>query len=109
KRTSVSVIRSLKGSDILSKSILMTTIYYTLCKQLPQTEYKKLVSLLPEIMQQRIGEYRRWQDAHSYLYGRLLFKEGMLRLGYNISLESMKKTKYGKPYFTDNSFTFNIS
>lgn len=87
----------------------MTTIYYTLCKQLPQTEYEKSVSLLPEIMQQRIGKYRRWQDAHSYLYGRLLLKEGMLRLGYNISLESMKRTKYGKPYFTDNSFTFNIS
>jgi len=87
----------------------MTTVYYTFCKQLPQTEYRNAISLLPESMRQRIHRYRRWQDSHAYLYGRLLLKEAMFRLGYNYSLESMKKTKYGKPYFIDSSFTFNIS
>ena len=87
----------------------MTTIYYTLCKQLPQAEYEKAVSMLPENMQRRIVKYRRWQDAHSYLYGRLLLKEGMFRLGYNFSLGSMQKNQYGKPYFADGPFAFNIS
>jgi 4'-phosphopantetheinyl transferase len=87
----------------------MTTIYYTFCTQLPYNEFRKAVSLLPEGMQQRLGRFKRWQDAHSYLYGRLLLKEGMLQLGYKNSLESMKRNEYGKPYFTNSSFAFNIS
>ena len=87
----------------------MTTVYYTFCKQLPQEELKKAVSLLPHSMQYRLLKFRRWQDSHAYLYGRLLLKKGMLQLGYTHSLESMKKTQYGKPYFADNSFAFNIS
>ncbi len=87
----------------------MTTVYYTLCEQLPQNEYREAVSLLPESMQQRLRRYRRWQDAHAYLYGRLLLKEGMRRLGFKASLESMQVTEFGKPHFIDGSFAFNIS
>ncbi|MCK8521587.1 4'-phosphopantetheinyl transferase superfamily protein [Aquimarina sp. D1M17] len=87
----------------------MTTIYYTLCQQMPTDEFEFSVSLLPADMQKRLRRFRRWQDAHAYLYGRLLLKEGMLRLGYDDSLESMKRTKYGKPYFEGFPFGFNIS
>lgn len=87
----------------------MTTIYYTFCEKLPKIEFEKAVSLLPNSMQQRLGKFRRWQDAHAYLYGRLLLKYGMLELGYNDSLELMEQTKYGKPYFPFDSFSFNIS
>ncbi|GAA4115425.1 4'-phosphopantetheinyl transferase superfamily protein [Aquimarina addita] len=87
----------------------MTTVYYTFCEQLPQTEYRREVSLLPDSMQERISKYRRWQDAHAYLYGRLLLKEGMRQLGYTNALDTIKRTKYGKPYFVDSSFAFNIS
>jgi len=87
----------------------MTTIYYTFCEQLPEIEFKKAVSLLPSHMQQKLAKYIRWQDAHAYLYGRLLLKHGMLELGLEDSLELMEKTKYGKPYFPIDSFSFNIS
>jgi len=87
----------------------MTTIYYTFCERLPETQFNKAVALLPIPMQERLRNYRRWQDAHAYLYGRLLLKHGMLQLGYDDSLELMEKTKYGKPYFPFDSFSFNIS
>lgn len=87
----------------------MTRIYYTSCIQLPAVEYKKAVSLLPNSMQAKIAKYRRWQDAHSYLYGRLLLKHGMHLLGFNNPLEQMKVTKFGKPYFPESPFSFNIS
>ena len=87
----------------------MTRTYYTSCKQLPAAEYEKAVSLLPNHMQTKIAKYRRWQDAHAYLYGRLLLKHGMRLLGFNHPLEQMKMTKYGKPYFPESTFSFNIS
>lgn len=87
----------------------MTTVYYTFCRQLTPDKYRKAVSSLPDDMQEKIEKFRRWQDAHSFLYGRLLLKEGMLKLGYQDSLAVMKKNEYGKPYFSYDSFSFNIS
>ncbi|RUT68630.1 hypothetical protein D0817_19925 [Flavobacterium cupreum] len=87
----------------------MTIVYYTFCRQLTPDKYRKAVSSLPDEMQEKIEKFRRWQDAHSFLYGKLLLKEGMLKLGYQDSLAFMKKNEYGKPYFSYDSFSFNIS
>lgn len=87
----------------------MTKVYYTICKQLTIHSFEKAASLLPMEMQKRLRKYRRWQDSHAYLYGRLLLKEAICQLGYNHSLEFMEKTKYGKPYFENSDFGFNIS
>lgn len=87
----------------------MTSIYYTSCKKLPEYEYRKLTSLLPKKMQERLSKFYRWQDAYTYLYGKLLLKKSMLLFGYDYSLESIKTTEHGKPYFENSSFSFNIS
>ncbi|AZB09364.1 4'-phosphopantetheinyl transferase superfamily protein [Chryseobacterium sp. G0162] len=87
----------------------MTAIYYTQCKQLPDHAFEEAVFLLPIEMQQKIRKYSRWQDAHACLYGNLLLKEAISQLGYDYSLELIQKTKYGKPYFKDSDFGFNIS
>ena len=87
----------------------MTAIYYTICEKLPSHTFEKAASLLPMEMQQKIRKYIRWQDAHAYLYGKLLLKAAISELGYNYPLESIKTTKYGKPYFKENDFGFNIS
>jgi 4'-phosphopantetheinyl transferase len=87
----------------------MTKVYYTICKQLSIYSFERAASLLPIEMQKRSREYMRWQDSHAYLYGKLLLKEAICQLGYNHSLELMEKTKYGKPYFEDSDFGFNIS
>ncbi len=87
----------------------MTAVYYTMCEKLPSYSFEKEVSLLPMKMQKRIRKYSCWQDAHSSLYGKLLLKEAILLSGYNYSLGLIKETKYGKPYFMDSDFGFNIS
>ncbi|CAM1357019.1 4'-phosphopantetheinyl transferase family protein [Tenacibaculum halocynthiae] len=87
----------------------MTSIYYTSCKKLPENEYKQLTKLLPKNMQERLSKFLRWQDAYSYLYGKLLLRTSMLQFGYNHSLEFIKMTKHGKPYFENSPFAFNIS
>ena len=58
----------------------MTALYYTKCEQLPSHSLEKAVSLLPIPMQQRLPKYKRWQDAHAYLYGKLLLKEAISQL-----------------------------
>jgi len=87
----------------------MTAIYYTTCKKLSDQAFEKAVLLLPAAMQQNLKKFRRWQDAHADLYGKLLLKEAISALGYNHDLGSLHKTKYGKPYFKDSNFGFNIS
>ncbi|AXG72402.1 4'-phosphopantetheinyl transferase sfp [Kordia sp. SMS9] len=87
----------------------MTAVYYTKCEQLPSHSFEKGVSLLPKKMQERLRKYTRWQDAHSFLYGKLLLKEAISQFGYNESLECLQKNKYGKPYFVNSDFGFNIS
>lgn len=87
----------------------MTIAYYTSCKKLLRNEYMKTVSSLPIAMQYRVKKYRRWEDAHAYLYGRLLLKYGASQLGYNDSLALLEKTEFGKPYLPFDPLSFNIS
>ena len=87
----------------------MTIVYYTKCKQLSDRSFEKAVASLPLEMQDNVRKFMRWQDAHAYLYGKLLLKEAISQLGYDHSLEFMQKNQYGKPYFEGDSFGFNIS
>ncbi|WP_394750385.1 4'-phosphopantetheinyl transferase family protein [Spongiimicrobium salis] len=87
----------------------MTSVYYTFCKKLSNYEYTRAISLLPIMMQRRARRYHRWQDSHAYLYGKLLLKYGLRQLGKDDSLMTMRKSKQGKPYFEDDSLSFNIS
>ena len=87
----------------------MTAIYYTRCQQLPDHIFDEAVFSLPIEMQQKIQKYRRWEEAHACLYGKLLLKEAISQLGYDYSLALIQENKYGKPYFKDSDFGFNIS
>ncbi|KAB1158709.1 4'-phosphopantetheinyl transferase superfamily protein [Tenacibaculum aiptasiae] len=87
----------------------MTVLYYTKCKQLSSHSYERAVSSLPLEMQNKVRKYMRWQDAHAYLYGKLLLKKAVSDLGHDYNLELIQKSKYGKPYFENSNFGFNIS
>jgi len=65
--------------------------------------------MLPVEFQKNILKYKRWQDSHASLYGKLLLKEGLAKMGFDCSLNEMKLTKFGKPYFANEKFSFNIS
>lgn len=87
----------------------MTTVFYTQCHKLNLPQFKKGLSMLPMAFQKNILRYKRWQDSHASLYGKLLLKEGLARMGFKCQLSEMKLSQYGKPYFANNRFTFNIS
>lgn len=87
----------------------MTTVFYTQCHKLNFSQFKKNLSILPMEFQRNIGRYKRWQDSHASLYGKLLLKEGLARMGFECNLSEMKLTQFGKPYFANKPFSFNIS
>jgi 4'-phosphopantetheinyl transferase len=87
----------------------MTIIWYTRCKQLEALEYNKKLSELPSKMKLKNAKYKRWQDAHAHLYGKLLLAAGLKYLEIENTLEELMVSKYGKPYFENQMFNFNIS
>jgi len=87
----------------------MTVILYTRCKQLETLDNNEKLSRLSQAMRIKNGNYRRWQDAHAHLYGKLLLEVGLKYLGIKKSLKDLMVSEYGKPYFNNQSFSFNIS
>lgn len=69
----------------------------------------KGLSMLPVEFQKNIRKYKRWQDSHASLYGKLLLKQGLIKMGFDCQLNEMKLKEYGKPYFENSPFDFNIS
>lgn len=57
----------------------------------------------------KIQGFKRWQDAHLCIYGRILLMQGLLEMGYsNTLIQQMRFGKYRKPFFENGPF-FNIS
>jgi 4'-phosphopantetheinyl transferase len=87
----------------------MITIYYTSFEQpLPQNTFSAYLNSFPEKIRDNISAFKRWQDAHASLFGKLLLKKGLGDLGIDRSLSQLKYTRYGRPYF-ENLLDFNIS
>lgn len=54
-------------------------------------------------------KYKRWQDRHTHLIGRLLLQSGLGKLGYSGNvLQNIKKNLFNKPYL-NTDISFNIS
>lgn len=89
---------------------MIVKIYYTRFQDpLPQARFQSLLSSLPVEMANRIKRYRRWQDAHAGLFGKLLLQQGLFDNGLNLSLEDLQLTDHQRPYFDLKHFDFNIS
>ncbi|WP_245753888.1 4'-phosphopantetheinyl transferase family protein [Myroides guanonis] len=64
----------------------------------------------PIDFQNKILNYRRWQDAQLSLLGRILLYKATANFNENYKDVSIKYNKYNKPYFGDgNEVCFNIS
>ncbi len=64
---------------------------------------------LPELLQQKIIRYHRWQDQHTGLLSYLLLKKVLINQGYTEDcLTQLQKETHGRP-FIDRSIDFNIS
>ena len=85
-------------------------VYYTrFNNQLSNILYDYYLNLLPLSLQLKNAKYRRWQDRHSHLFGKLLLIEGLKNYGYTAEvLNNLKYNEYNRP-FIDPQIDFNIS
>lgn len=87
----------------------MITIYFkAFDRRLDNSEFHRLLSLLPETMRAKTLRFRKWEDAHAHLMGKLLLKKGLEDLGYNHDLSQVKLSSYNRPYI-NSAIDFNIS
>src|SRR5688500_1557642 len=87
----------------------MFKIYYSSIETaLPNSIFSEYLELFAPNIQNKILKFSRWQDAHAFLYGKLLLKKGLEDLGLNTSLKEIKYSSYGKPYLECN-VEFSIS
>lgn len=79
-------------------------------RQLETARYEAFLKPLPAVIQQKIRRYRRWQDAHACLFGKLLLIEGLHRLGLDGAnlIHQLQYTFYERPYLPG-PVDFNIS
>lgn len=87
----------------------MVVFYCRFDAPLSNVKWSQHLSKLPEDITTRILKYRRWQDRHSALFGKLLVLEGFKFLGISPdALKNLQYSKYGRPSIPG-SIDFNIS
>ena len=83
-------------------------LYSSFSQKFSHDKFNSYLSLLPSDMAEQIGRFRRWQDAHASLIGKLLLIEGLRKYGGDHRLlNNIKYSEYNRP-FLDN-LEFNIS
>jgi 4'-phosphopantetheinyl transferase len=84
-------------------------LYTTLSKPFSPARFRRLMGRMPGRIQKGIMRYRRWQDAHACLAGKLLLLEGLESFGYPAALiNELQYTDHNKPFFAEGPH-FNIS
>lgn len=87
----------------------MIKIYYSnFTTKLDTISFDRYLNALPVKQIDKILRYKRWQDAHASLFGKLLLRDALMDLGYNPDLNQIKYTEYNRPYI-EGFFDFNIS
>lgn len=69
----------------------------------------RLFSLLPRAEKEKNQRFRRWEDQHAHLFGRMLLRQGLLHYGYKETiLEDIQLNPYNRPFLQD-GIDFSIS
>lgn len=68
------------------------------------------MSLLPVHLREEIKRYRKWEDRHNGLMGKLLLYLGFWLLeGRSLDFNRFQRDVYGKPFVANSRIHFNIS
>lgn len=88
----------------------MVLFYYLQFTQpLPPSSFEKHLNSFPYEIRNRIKAFRRWQDAHTSLFGKLLLVQGLRTFNIDASLSNLRYSKYNRPYIECAPIDFNIS
>ena len=87
----------------------MLILYVKFNSPLPSHVQLHYLEQIPHDQAGRILKFRRWQDQHASLFGRLLLMKGLGHFGLgSLGISDLEYTKYGKPYLKGN-VNFNIA
>jgi 4'-phosphopantetheinyl transferase len=75
---------------------------------LPAEQFNSLLGLIPTTFHQSIGKFRRWQDAHAALLGKILLLTALEKAGHPADLNRLQYTDWKKPVLPAGP-QFNIS
>lgn len=67
--------------------------------------FKEYLSKLPLKLQEKTFKFKRWQDRHNFLFGKILLQNALKE--YNYTLNDVKINLYKRPYIY--GIDFNIS
>lgn len=84
---------------------LYATEYHT---PLPDTDFRHLLTALPANLQQKITRFRRWEDRHAALLGKILLRLALQNAGYDPDLSGLRYTPEQKPFLPEGP-AFNVS
>ncbi len=88
---------------------MVDVFYSTFNEPIANEHWLAYLDVLPNDLKKRALSYRRWQDRHTYVIGKLLLLQGLSKYGFDKSVFSrIKYTEYGKP-FLEEDIDFNIS
>lgn len=88
----------------------MTILYYHIFDEpLSPSRFLQKLGTLHFVQQEKIKKFRRWQDAHASLFGKLLLQKGLLNFGIPNDLANLKTDRNNKPYLDGSSIGFNIT
>jgi 4'-phosphopantetheinyl transferase len=86
----------------------MTRVHYCyLSAELHEIIKDRYLHTFSMDFQNRIGRFMRWQDAQATMLGRILLFNILEKL--EVEIPKIRCTKYGKPYFENSPWHFNIS
>ncbi|MEO1054743.1 MAG: 4'-phosphopantetheinyl transferase superfamily protein [Bacteroidota bacterium] len=87
---------------------MIKTYYANFFKPVSDQRFEYYLSQLPTSIRDKILRYRRWEDAHASLFGKLLLVKALKEHGLAYDLTSLQYTAFDRP-FLDTSFDFNIT
>jgi len=76
-------------------SLDLYTIGYP--EPLPPGLFRPLLGLLPPALSEKVGRFRRWEDAHASLLGKLLLRTALRRAGHAADLTRLVYSDWQKP------------
>ena len=87
----------------------MLILYVKFHSPLPAHLQSSYLEQLPDEQVERIRKFRRWQDQHASLFGKLLLIKGLEHFDVDHQdISQLQYTEYGKPYL-EGKVRFNIA
>lgn len=98
-----------KHSELIKEPVIQVLHTY-FDSMLEKDIWNEYLNRIPSGDQYVVNRYKRWQDRHSALLGKLLVLKGLKHyMGQAASLENICRSAHGRPFLCNHELDFNIS